>query len=231
MLQRPLEKLDKLSSGNQQTAEKRLILWKFESDLKKCYAEFVNALDSICSSPVEAVVLHACRTMKDLLAARPEQEQALLSMLSNKLCLPKKAVASKASDLLYELVEQHPNMRVIVVKEVESVMFRKNVPLKAQLYAAHFMSRILFNKGDDELAMRLLKIYFAMFKTLVKSEGENHRLMAIIMIGASRAIPYAQEGIKELIPEIDSLYKMIYVEKFSIALAALKILFQILTFK
>lgn len=135
------------------------------------------------------------------------------------------------SDFLYELVEEHPNMKSIISAEVEKVIFRKNVPMKAQLYAVHFLSRIKFKKDDTEIAIKLLQIYFTLFKVLVRAEEQNNRMLAIVMIGANRAIPYAKDKLKEIMPEIDSLYKIVHVEKWAIALSALKVLFKLLTFK
>ena len=103
--------------------------------------------------------------------------------------------------------------------------------MKAQLYAVHFLSRIKFKKDDSEMAIKLLQIYFTFFKILVRAEEQNNRMLAIVMIGANRAIPYAKDRLKEIMPEIDSLYKIVHVEKWSIALSALKVLFKLLTFK
>ena len=83
-------------------------------------------------------------------------------------------------------------MRYVVVSEVERVTFRKNIPLKAQLYAVHFLSRIIFYEGDSALAVKLLQIYFTLFKILIKAELDNHRIVAIVMIGANRALPFAK---------------------------------------
>jgi ribosome biogenesis protein MAK21 len=223
---RPIKNLEKLSSGNIQTVEKRLILWKFEDDLKKCYDQFVQILEAIASSQIETVAIHACRIISELLTKKPEQESVLLGSLANKLGHPNKVVASSVSDFLYNVCNEHPAMRFTVVSEVERVTFRKNIPLKAQMYAAHFMSRIVFSEGDSEIAVKLLQIYFTLFKLLIKAELDNHRIVAIIMIGANRALPYAKDKVDQLMPEIDSLYKIVHVEKFSIALAALKVLFQ-----
>lgn len=81
-LQRPLDKLEALASGNQLTVEKRLILWKFESELKKSYEDLIHAIEAVCKSPVDAVVIHACQTLKQLLSERPEQEQVLYRILN-----------------------------------------------------------------------------------------------------------------------------------------------------
>uniref|UniRef100_A0A7E4ZZH2 CBF domain-containing protein n=1 Tax=Panagrellus redivivus TaxID=6233 RepID=A0A7E4ZZH2_PANRE len=226
---RPVTEVSSLASGNAVTANKRLVLWKFESDLKKIFESFIQLVENIAASSIEAVATNACRTLEQLLAKRPEQEGMILSALTNKLGHPNKIVASKVSDLLFDLVTQHPNMRLIVVAEVERVVFRKNVPLKAQLYSVHFLSRVQFGAEDADLAVKLLQIYFTLFKVLIKAELENHRILAILMIGANRALPFAKDQVEKLAPEIDSLYKIVHLDKLSIAIAALKVLFQMLS--
>ncbi|KHN76249.1 Uncharacterized protein F23B12.7 [Toxocara canis] len=75
---RPIAKLNILSAGSQQNMERRLILWKFESDLKRVFETFVNAVERLADGTVENVCAEACRTALDLLAERPEQEQMQL---------------------------------------------------------------------------------------------------------------------------------------------------------
>lgn len=55
--------------------DKRLIMWKYESELKKSYEEFIHAVEGVCKSPVDAVVIYGCKVLKELLSKRPEQEQ------------------------------------------------------------------------------------------------------------------------------------------------------------
>ena len=43
-----------------------------------------------------------------------------------------RALAAKASYLLSELLVKHPNMKPVVVREVEQLLFRPNVSARAQ---------------------------------------------------------------------------------------------------
>ena len=48
---------------------------------------------------------------------------------------PERKVASKAGYLLARLLEQHPNMKRVVVQEIEAFTFRPHVGLRARYYA------------------------------------------------------------------------------------------------
>lgn len=72
------------------------------------------------------------------------------------------------------------------------VVCRKNISEKAQLYAVHFLSRIILNAGESELAVKLLQIYFALFRILIVKNQKNHRLLSLVVSGANRALPYAK---------------------------------------
>ena len=130
--------VDKKQKNNRETEnEKRLIYWQFESELKQCYRLFLEGLEvkilicvfnfvfqSLAGNMVEGVAENACREICELLMERPEQEQFLLSALINRLGHPQSRVAAKVAQMLEQLVQRHPNMRSVVVKEVEQLMFR-----------------------------------------------------------------------------------------------------------
>jgi ribosome biogenesis protein MAK21 len=73
---------------------------------------------------VEGIAQIACQELADLLTERPEQEQFLLTSLVNKLGHPLHRVGAKVAQMLEQLVRKHPNMRSVVAKEVEQLMFR-----------------------------------------------------------------------------------------------------------
>ena len=85
-------------------------------------------------------------------------------MLVNKLGDPEKKVASKACQFLIRLVQQHPNMKPVVVEEVERLIYRTNVAPKAQYYAVCFLVQIKLRDSENILAVRLVKMYFSLFK-------------------------------------------------------------------
>uniref|UniRef100_A0A914CU94 CCAAT-binding factor domain-containing protein n=1 Tax=Acrobeloides nanus TaxID=290746 RepID=A0A914CU94_9BILA len=210
---------------------KRLILWKFESDLKKCYEKFIRALESLSGTAVEGVAEQACIAMANLLTSRSEQEKFLLESLVNKLGHPNHKIGPYVAHLLEKLAQKHPNMRSIIIGEVDRLIFRKNISEKAQFYGIHFLSRILLNAGESELAVKLLKIYFNLFKILIGKEQKNHKILVLVFIGTNRALPYAKEKSSDLSKEVDSLYNIVHTsEKLQISLSALKLLFQLLNF-
>jgi hypothetical protein len=60
----------------------------------------------------------ATKALSSLLSAKPEGEARLLAALVNKLGDPSRKVASNAGFLLGRLLEQHPAMKPVVVREV-----------------------------------------------------------------------------------------------------------------
>ena len=66
----------------------------------------------------------ALKAAYELLAAKPELESKLLTLLINKLGDPNRQVASKAGYLISCLLTQHPLMGMVLVREVESFLFR-----------------------------------------------------------------------------------------------------------
>lgn len=95
---------------------------------------------------------------------KPEREDRLLAMLVNKFGDLQKKVASKACGFLVRLLRQHPNMKLVVVDEVERLLYRTNISPKAQYYAICFLIQIKLADKDFDLAVKLVKIYFSLFK-------------------------------------------------------------------
>ena len=85
---------------------------------------FVNALETLSTGNLDWVKEKALKAAYELLAAKPELEGRLLTILVNKLGDPNRRVASKAGYLLSCLLTQHPLMGMVVVREVESFLFR-----------------------------------------------------------------------------------------------------------
>ena len=90
----------------------------------------------------------------------------------NKLGDPQRRTASNAAHVLIELVsKEHPAMKRVVAREVESFCFRRGVGLKAQYYAAVLLNQFPLNhtRGHEKLAAQLVEFYFALFQMLHKS--------------------------------------------------------------
>ena len=99
----------------------------------------------------------------------------LLTLLVNTLGDPVKKIASRAIYFLQTLLSEHPTMVTVVVKEVQQLLFRPNIKLRAQAYAITFLTQIEFNSRMQDVASRLVALYFDFFKVR-NTEVERERL-------------------------------------------------------
>lgn len=179
---RKLRRLDQQPLGLRQKEggkwQRRLLaLYAFEDGLKKKYARFVAALEELSKDPLEHLKHKAMRAIRDLLVAKPEQEQELLSALVNKLGDPQRKVASKASHLLRTVLEFHPGMKRVVAREVMAMCKRPNVPPRAKYYSVVFLHQLpLSHKGSDpSLAEDLVAWYVELFASLMEAGSAKSR--------------------------------------------------------
>jgi ribosome biogenesis protein MAK21 len=90
----------------------------------------------------------------------------------NKLGDPTKKVGSRALFHLNKLLEQHPQMKSIVVEEVERLLFRNNISKRAQYYGICFLNVIRLVGDEAALAVKLIKLYLAFFKACIKTVSQ-----------------------------------------------------------
>ena len=119
--EQPLEK-----SAAGPLERKRLLFWYIEDMIKRAYTRFVNALDALSRDPLPVLKEKSVKAAYDMLKCTPEQERGLLNILVNKLGDPHRRTASNAAHLLLELVSKdHPAMKRVVAREVETFCFRR----------------------------------------------------------------------------------------------------------
>ncbi|XP_026856627.2 CCAAT/enhancer-binding protein zeta [Electrophorus electricus] len=227
-IQRPFNELEERASGNRDARDRRLVLWYFEHQLKLLVADFVVALDALSHDTLLAIKTKALTTAHELLCNRPEQERALLVHVVNKLGDPEYKVASKASYLLETLLHKHPNMKVVVCTEVERLMFRPNISAKAQYYAACFLNQVMLSHEEADLATQLITVYFTFFRICVRKKDVGTKMLGALLTGVNRAYPYTQAGDETVREQLDTLFKVVHMVKFSTAMQALMLLFQVM---
>ncbi|XP_014218700.1 CCAAT/enhancer-binding protein zeta [Copidosoma floridanum] len=206
---------------------KILALWYFEDQLKEIYDGFVNSLSKIANDTVDLNREKAVTVMNDLLMGNPEQEHNLLAFLINKVGDPSSKVASKAVFCLTKLLHEHPQMKLIVLKEVEKLLFRTNISPRAQYFAICLLTQFLLTKEDTQVATTLIDVYFAFFKACLKKGEPDSRMMAAILAGVNRAYRFADVNTIKLSDHIDSVYKVVHHGTFNVSLNALSLLFQV----
>ncbi|CAM9883393.1 unnamed protein product [Lampetra fluviatilis] len=226
--QRPFDRLDELSSGNKDARDRRLVLWLYEHRLKRQVAELAQTLDLLSHDTVEATKLRAVGAAHELLGSKPEQEKAMLTLLTNKLGDPAHKVASRAAYLLEGLLARHPNMNGVVCREVERLLHRPNVGAKAQYYGVCFLNQVALSHDEGDLAARLVGVYFSFFRSFVKKGEVDSRMLGALLSGVNRAYPYAKLGDGALSEQLNTLFRVAQVSSFNTGVQALMLLFQVM---
>ncbi|KAG2642794.1 hypothetical protein PVAP13_2KG215200 [Panicum virgatum] len=210
LIQRPLDILPETKDGYS-----LLLFWHWEDCLKQRYEKFVMSLEDAVKDMLPNLKDKAMKTVFILLKSKSEQERRLLTVLVNKLGDPERRAASSAAYLLTCLLAAHPNMKMVVIDEVDSFLFRPHVGLRAKYQAVNFLSQILLtHKGDGpKIAKRLVDVYIALFK------------------GVNRALPYVASSEVDDIVEVQTpiLFRLVHAENFNVGVQALMLLFQIST--
>ncbi|GAB1859028.1 CCAAT/enhancer-binding protein zeta [Camponotus japonicus] len=228
--------LDKLDMRNESdpivktnASRNRLLAhWYFEDQLRQQYESFVLNLSMVASDTVDTNREKAISAMTDLLIGNAEQEHKLLELLVNKIGDPQSRVASKAVFCINKLLYEHPNMKLVILREIEKLLFRKNVAQRTQYYAICLLTQFSLDKNDDVIAATLIEVYFAFFKACLKKGEPDSRMMAAILMGVNRAYPFAKIDSKILNEHIDSVYKVVHLGSFNVSLNALNLLHQII---
>nr|XP_056709327.1 CCAAT/enhancer-binding protein zeta [Euleptes europaea] len=226
--QHPFGTLEKISSGNKDSRDRRLILWYFEHHLKHWVAEFVQVLEALSHDPLTATKARALAVAHELLCNKVEEEKAFLVQLVNKLGDPQNKVATKASYLLETLLHKHPNMKGVVCNEVERLLYRSNISPKAQYYAVCFLNQLVLSHEESELANKLIALYFSFFGSCVKKKDVESKMLSALLTGVNRAYPYAQTSDEKVKEQMDTLFKVLHVVNFNTSIQALMLLFQVM---
>ncbi|XP_071716920.1 protein SLOW WALKER 2 [Rutidosis leptorrhynchoides] len=168
LFQQPLNHLPESKDANS-----LLLFWYWEECLKQRYERYIYSLEEASRDVLATLKDKALKTIYALLRSKSEQERRLLSALVNKLGDPENKAASNADYLLAKLLSDHPNMKAVVIDEVDNFLFRPHLVLRAKNRGVLFLSQVKLSNHPDgvKLAKRLLDIYFALFKLLITEAG------------------------------------------------------------
>uniref|UniRef100_A0A803KQX6 CCAAT-binding factor domain-containing protein n=1 Tax=Chenopodium quinoa TaxID=63459 RepID=A0A803KQX6_CHEQI len=172
LIQRPLSHIPETKDGYS-----LLLFWYWEECLKSRYERFVVALEEASKDMLRVLKDKALKIMYALLRSKSEQERRLLTALVNKLGDPDSKAASNADYYLTNLLSDHPNMKAVVIDEVDSFLFRPHLGLRTKYRAVTFLSKTrLSHKGDGpKVAKRLVDVYFALFKILISGAANGQK--------------------------------------------------------
>lgn len=146
-----------------------LVVWAYESWLKEEYFEVLKTLEIWCNDEIEFSKSKAVSFVYELLKEKPEQESNLLRLLTNKLGDPSKKIASQTSYLLMQLMAAHPLMKTTIISSIESdLLLRPGQSLHAKYYAAITLNQTSLSSREEEVASKILSVYFSLFVGLLK---------------------------------------------------------------
>jgi ribosome biogenesis protein MAK21 len=129
----------------------------------------LKVLEGWCNDEVEYARSRAVTYVYELLKEKPEQEANLLRLLVNKLGDPDKKIASRSSYLLLQLQTSHPLMKPIIIRSIESeLLLRPGQSSHARYYAINTLNQTILSGKEEDVAQRLLSIYFDQFVSLLK---------------------------------------------------------------
>ncbi|OWR42787.1 putative CCAAT/enhancer binding protein zeta [Danaus plexippus plexippus] len=226
--QHPLHVIDEITSGNKQARRNVLKLWYYEDQLKELYGTYVEALNKFAHDTVDANKEKSISAMSYLLMHHPEREKMLLTNIINKLGDPSQTVASKVIYHLCQLLYNHPNMKSVVLAEIEKMLFRSNISPRAQYYGVCFLNQFFLGKDDSRIAENLIRIYFSFFKASIKKGEIDSRLMSAILTGVKRAYPFAdRERLVEASQHVDAVHRLVHLANINVAIHALALLYHI----
>ncbi|KAI9795267.1 MAG: hypothetical protein M1835_006075 [Candelina submexicana] len=160
-----------------QLVDTHLIIWAYEDWLKGAYFDLLRILEGWCNDEIEYARGKAITYVWELLKEKPEQESNLLRLLTNKLGDPDKKIASKTSFLLLQLQITHPLMKPVIVSSIEAdILFRPGQSPYAKYYAITTLNQTILSAKEENLATRLLEIYFSLFVGLIKEPKASRRI-------------------------------------------------------
>lgn len=226
----PVENFKQLSGdGGQMGQDRLLIAMAFEHEIKQVYMEYVKYVEEMSKDQLKNIRSKVLGIIYELLVMRPEQEQRLLAMIVYKLGDPDRKIAAKTQYLLTQLVTRHPNMKMVVIKEVERVLHQPKVTEKAQYYAICFLNQMVLSHQEANIANSLIKIYFNFFKVVSKKEESTEKkLISALLIGVNRAFPYTKGNEHDYDEQVNQLFKLTHSTHLSTSLQALMLLYQVM---
>ncbi|KAG2155206.1 ribosome biogenesis protein [Suillus bovinus] len=108
-----------------------ILFWYFEDWLKKYFFSILQILEGLSMDPLAYVRTQALSLTYTLLRDKPEQEHNLLRLLVNKLGDSEKSICSRASYHILQLLQAHPSMKGVVVREMTSLILRPSIATPA----------------------------------------------------------------------------------------------------
>ncbi|GAA5860227.1 hypothetical protein JCM8547_003436 [Rhodosporidiobolus lusitaniae] len=141
------------SELTREDVDRCLVLFAFEDWFKKWFFQILQALEQMSVDPLPHPRTQAVMHLSNLLRDKPEQESNILRLLANKLGDTNRSIASKTSHHLLQVLQNHPGMTPILVREVSELILhpRTSAPTSAPSGSASAStSHVRFGDESDD---------------------------------------------------------------------------------
>lgn len=229
---------------------KILLLWRFEEMVKEKFDSFVRIyLTQTLQEGLEVTKIAALRTAASLLRSVPEGESQILGLVVNKLGDPQRKTAAAAGHELRAVLKAHPNMQVVIAREVQQLAHRPHLSPRALYNCVAFLNQLQLDRLEEtpaegasvgaesgSLPAALITTYFKLFEVAMRASGDRgtnnevsakSRLLQALLIGVNRAHPYLPKSDQHMDGHIDELYRVLHTAPSGAATQALTLLFHI----
>jgi len=176
------ERITGAPADGAQVANTDLVDAYVDHGIKEFYRDYVtNILVDLSKDDLEFYRKMALDILGELIQRKPEIEDVILGILINKLGDSARKVQLHATMVLCRLVKDHPQMARVIVHETFLMLQRPGLKTSQRYYAASFLNKVgsLAGKADDGLRVELFKLYFVMFRNMLKSPQELKESLAV----------------------------------------------------
>jgi ribosome biogenesis protein MAK21 len=220
---RRLKSFKKNSLGHPKLSMRSALLLWFESQLISRVEKVVQALEFGLSSNVEYYKKICMELAVDMIKHKPEQEARILTLVVNKLGDPKGKVCTKCVTLLLDLIKQHPNMRIVVIKEVRQLIYHPHVAARTLYNGIIFLAQIPVSQRSHDVCEQLLDTYLGLFENIITRDELRSRLLAALLNGINKSYPFLRST-ESLNKHLDSLFRIVHMSTFSTSTQALMLI-------
>ena len=220
--QRPLKSFEDQPLKN--AKDSSLCLFYFEDQLKRCYSEFIKALEVMAKAHQQFIREPAIRALGDCLRAAPENEHVLLAILVDKFGDPLKQVYIVATQTILSVLKEHPQMTQSVINAIKNQ--QPNFEEESQKRTMKFIGQLSLNKNDKESAKELLEtVKPQLLEVLASNDSSNSKVLGSLMRSAEKCAMVCNP--KDMDSLIKPLYDYVKTASITASLPALKLLFAI----
>jgi ribosome biogenesis protein MAK21 len=153
---------------------------------------------------------HAIELACEMLKSKPEQEVRLLGMIVDKIGDTDGKVNSKACDVLKQLLQTHPVMKLVVVREIRNFIYRPNNKLSGVFRAVNFLGQISCGgRHEVKVALQLAECYLSIFEKALDAKEEGSRLLAVLLHGLNKVFPLLDD-VAPLFKNLDAIFRLIH---------------------